>query len=185
MRLNGKTIFIVAACLTGAGLMFFLGVMTERRWAARRLVATADTLDLAARVTAAAARADSETVDVNQLDFPEALRCNDPRPQAIDPLAGSETDTTAPARAASRPSPAPAGAGSIFLQVGSFAHRENADRFMAKLAAKGFDPTLQATTDPAQASRFRVRVGPFDSLDDASPTIATLERERLKYLLIR
>lgn len=179
-----KTVVVAAACLVGAGAMFFLGVMTERRWAARQLAVAVDS-DIARRVAEGVARADVETVDVNALDFPEALRCLDPPPQDLAP-AESESSAAAAAiqpgtQAAGAPTPAePAAA--IFLQVGAFGDKANADRFMTALAARGFEPNMQAD---AAASRYRIRIGPFASLDAARATTRRLEAQNLKYLVDR
>ena len=92
--MNCKNAGIAVTCLVGAGAMFFLGVMTERRWAAQRTTVAGDS-DLARRVAAAVARIGTDVVDVNALDFPEALRCLDPRP--LD-LALAEPDSAAVSR---------------------------------------------------------------------------------------
>ncbi|BBO83425.1 hypothetical protein DSCO28_39910 [Desulfosarcina ovata subsp. sediminis] len=79
MRLNRRTVLMVGACLVGAGFMFFLGVMTERRWAAERLPTT-DGFDLDALIEASDAAAANQTIDIRTLEYPEALRSRDSLP---------------------------------------------------------------------------------------------------------
>jgi cell division septation protein DedD len=73
---------------------------------------------------------------------------------------------------AATPRSAPAGEG-WFVQVAAFKSRENADRQVSQLKAKGYTAIVQA--DPG--SLFRVRIGPFQERAEASKTAERLQRE--------
>jgi cell division septation protein DedD len=183
-----KTSMIAVAGLVAAGFMFYLGVMTERHWAARRS-AVANDSGLARRVAEAVARADADAdvVDVNALDFPEALRCLDPRPEDLA-LAGTDSTAVSPGVPSTvQPSrePMPDETAAIFLQLGAFGNETNAERFMASLSANGFQPRLHAAADDAQHPIYRVRIGPFATPLQAAATMRRLEHENLKYLVVR
>jgi cell division septation protein DedD len=92
---------------------------------------------------------------------------------------------TAAARTAAPPAPAPSTAKTAagaraqstgsgwFVQVAAFKSRENADRQVSQLKAKGYSAIVQA--DPG--SLFRVRIGPFQERTEANLTAERLQRE--------
>ena len=57
-----------------------------------------------------------------------------------------------------------------YLQVGSFQTEEEADNLKAKLALQGFEATVQTAEIPNKGIWHRVRVGPFNDLDQISKT---------------
>ena len=181
-----KKFLVAGACLVGAGGMFLLGVMTERYWAAERMV-VADALDIEQRIEAADTAAGEETIDISLIDYPEVLR-SDEAP-SLDH--GLTDDAATHAGNAPHPAPPPARATvspatrTLFLQIGAFGNRANAERFMAALNTKGFTPWLQTATDSAGSTRYRVRIGPFGSVDAAAPTMQKLEREGISPLVVR
>jgi cell division septation protein DedD len=59
------------------------------------------------------------------------------------------------------------------VQVGAFKSRDNADRQVSQLKAKGYTAVLQS--DPG--SLFRVRIGPFQERTEANLTAERLQRE--------
>ncbi len=59
------------------------------------------------------------------------------------------------------------------MQVAAFKSRENADRQVTQLKAKGYTAIVQA--DPG--SLFRVRIGPFQERTEATLTAERLQRE--------
>ena len=96
------------------------------------------------------------------------------------PPAASPAPQTAAARPAAPPAAAPApstakptAGGGWFVQVAAFKSRENADRQVAQLKAKGYTAIVQA--DPG--SLFRVRIGPFQERTEATQTAERLQRE--------
>jgi len=75
----------------------------------------------------------------------------------------------APAQARSIPSTATRG---IFVQAGAFSNRINADRLRSRLSQYG--RTLVDAVDEAGNRLYRVRIGPFGSVDTAGTMLAKL-----------
>ena len=57
-----------------------------------------------------------------------------------------------------------------YLQIGSFQTEEEADNLKAKLALQGFEAAVQTAIIPDKGTWHRVRVGPFNNLDNISAT---------------
>jgi cell division septation protein DedD len=88
--------------------------------------------------------------------------------------AGTAAAETPPATVAAKPVPKPAAAPPArgwFVQVAAFKSRENADRQVGQLKAKGYSAIVQS--DPG--SLYRVRIGPFKDRAEATRT-----RDRLQ-----
>jgi len=76
-----------------------------------------------------------------------------------------------------RPTPAPAPAGNYFLQVGSFRSGEQAERFKAELGMMGMQTSIQKVTINNTDTYHRVRVGPFNTLDELDRTRQKLKKQ--------
>ncbi|MGB4811906.1 MAG: SPOR domain-containing protein [Methylophilaceae bacterium] len=61
-----------------------------------------------------------------------------------------------------------------YLQVGSFQTQEEADNLKAKLALQGFEAIIQTADIADKGTWHRVRVGPFNDLDQISKTKESL-----------
>jgi peptidoglycan lytic transglycosylase len=90
--------------------------------------------------------------------------------QGIDP---SHPDAT-PAPAAAGPTPA-AGAPRLYLQVGAFADRENAERLAASLRAQDFGPVRVVDTVVGGHTLARVQIGPLSGADETDRVSARLK----------
>ncbi len=55
----------------------------------------------------------------------------------------------------------------LWLQAGSFSTEGDAENMKAQLALSGIEATLQPATLPDKSVRFRVRLGPYDNVDEA------------------
>lgn len=86
-------------------------------------------------------------------------------------------DNPAPAGASGRP--APAATGKFTIQVAAFRDRAAAERMLEQLAARGIEGYLEGTP----AGIFRVRVGQFDSREEARTLAARLETEQFATLV--
>lgn len=62
----------------------------------------------------------------------------------------------------------PANNKTYYLQIGSFQAEEDADNLKAKLALQGFEATVQTADIAGKGIWHRVRVGPFNDLDQIS-----------------
>ena len=76
---------------------------------------------------------------------------------------------------AERPRPAPAPSGSYAVQLGSFQKAENAEALSGKLTAKGFHAYTMDWTDATQTQWKVVRVGGYESRDDAARVAGELK----------
>jgi DedD protein len=81
----------------------------------------------------------------------------------------------APRVEASKPAPATAGPGSFVVQLGSFASRDNADRLVRDMTAKGF-AAFVAPIRSGDHDLYRVRVGPTRDRAQAEALAAQLRR---------
>ena len=56
----------------------------------------------------------------------------------------------------------------FWLQAGSFSTEGDAENLRAQLALSGLEATLQQATLPDKSVRFRVRLGPYDNVDEVT-----------------
>lgn len=199
IQLGGKQlVFLFMASVILAVAIFLLGISVGRGVGAPAADAAAD-----AGASGAAAPAEmpppTETTpaDLSYHDKlqdqtpPKAAAQSTPAPEPAKP---APTDTTSvavappatppPAQPASaQPAPAAAARASTppttkpgpgwYVQVAAFKSRENADRQVSQLKAKGYSAIVQS--DPG--SLFRVRIGPFQERGEANATAERLQRE--------
>ncbi len=85
---------------------------------------------------------------------------------------GHEANATATPKGASS-APAP---GSYFLQAGSFAKADEADKLKAKLALLGMEANVQAADVPGKGMYYRVRLGPYRNPDDLARANGVLKQ---------
>jgi DedD protein len=107
-----------------------------------------------------------------------------PAPAATNPMAPANNPAPpAPAPATTAPSPAPhatvaasrAEPGTFVVQLGSFGSRENAERLVRDMTAKGFATFIAPITSNGR-ELYRVRVGPTRDRASAEALAAELKR---------
>ena len=161
-----------ATALTGVGLIVggflagvLIGVVTEEpRVLTQQLTGRSERVDW----SAATASAPSE-------EAPAAVRAPAPTP-APKRASPQRLAASAPPPAADRALPAVSAAPSGFsVQIGAVSSSEAARAMEEKLEAKGYESFITAGV-AARDSRWRVRVGPFATRDEASHAAARLER---------
>lgn len=91
-----------------------------------------------------------------------------PAPRKTSPPAAKPAPRVSP--------PVAAVTGSVAIQVGAFSERAGADRLADQLRGKGF-PVVIVPGDGASALRWRVRVGPLGSREEAETTAVRLKRD--------
>jgi cell division protein FtsN len=104
------------------------------------------------------------------------------------PVAGDKTAKAAehaPEKAPEPPPRAPKSAERIWLQAGSFSTEADAENLKAKLALSGLEATLQAATLPDKSVRYRVRLGPYDNVDEVNRVKGDLARRGFDAAVIR
>ena len=112
-----------------------------------------------------------------------APRAEAPKPPANQPVPTQTAPTqAAPTQAAATPAPtraaavpAPAASGSFAVQLGTFGSRENADRLVRDMSAKGFAAFVAPYSKDGH-ELYRVRVGPTRDRAAAEALAAQLHR---------
>lgn len=88
-----------------------------------------------------------------------------------DHQAGHSTHTPGAPKDSSRAT----ASGTYFLQAGSFAKADEADRLKAKLAFMGMEAAVQSADVPGKGTYYRVRLGPYRSTEEMNKANATLK----------
>ena len=87
--------------------------------------------------------------------------------------------TAAPPAPVPAPAPAPAAGGKFFVQVGAFAQEANAKELLSQLAQIG-----QTATIDSGPRLYKVRIGPFDTRDQAIAARGRLESAGMSAIVI-
>jgi cell division protein FtsN len=122
----------------------------------------------------------------------EEAKVAPPKPAApdravVDAARAGRPAADAPA-ATAKPAPAdPAAKASdrFWLQAGSFANVSDAENLRARLALAGWEAQMQQGTMPDKAVRYRVRLGPYDNVDELNRIKGELARRGFDVAVIR
>jgi cell division protein FtsN len=91
----------------------------------------------------------------------------------------------APKPGSSPSSPKPHSGDVYWLQAGAFSDEKEADNLRAKIALTGLEASVRAVAVPQKGKLYRVRLGPYQSLDDANRTKTTLSQNGVGAAIIR
>jgi cell division protein FtsN len=107
-------------------------------------------------------------------------------------------EKTAPAVASRAPAPAPAtkpgsspaspkphSGDTYWLQAGAFSEEREADNLKARIALTGLEASVRPVTVPDRGTLYRVRLGPYQSLDDANRMKSLLSQNGVAAAIIR
>ena len=75
--------------------------------------------------------------------------------------------------------------GVFFIQAGSFQNPAEADNQKAKIAILGFESSVEPTTLPDKGTWYRVRLGPYTSLDELNRTRRVLAQNGIDASLVK
>jgi len=75
--------------------------------------------------------------------------------------------------------------GTYLLQAGSFRSQQQADQLRAKLALLGLETSLQTVSINSKQAWHRVRVGPFNNLEDLNAARSLLKKNGIDAILMR
>lgn len=81
---------------------------------------------------------------------------------------GSASAPTATAKPAAGDKSSPAAASGYVLQAGAFQSQSDAENLKAKIAFAGFEATVRAVNLPDKGTLYRVRIGPYKSLEEVN-----------------
>lgn len=95
-----------------------------------------------------------------------------------------------PSAAAPKPGSSPASpkphSGEIYwLQAGAFSEEREADNLKARIALTGLEANVRPVSIPDKGTLYRVRLGPYQSLDDANRIKVTLTQNGVGTAIIR
>ncbi len=105
------------------------------------------------------------------------------------PVASAPSAAPAPAAApkpgSSPGSPKPHSGDNYWLQAGAFAEEKEADNLKARIALTGLEASVRAVAVPDKGKLYRVRLGPYQSVDDANRIKAVLSQNGVAAAIIR
>ncbi len=81
--------------------------------------------------------------------------------------------------------PKPHSGETYWLQAGAFGEQKDAENLKAKIALTGLEATVKAAEVPGKGTLHRVRLGPYQSLDDANRIKAALSQNGAGATIIR
>jgi cell division protein FtsN len=82
-------------------------------------------------------------------------------------------------------SPKPHSGEIYWLQAGAFAEEKEADNLKAKIALTGLEAAVRPVAIPGKGTMYRVRLGPYQSLDDANRNKIALSQNGVGAAIIR
>jgi cell division protein FtsN len=93
--------------------------------------------------------------------------------------------STAGARQGTAASPRPHSGETYWLQAGAFTEEREADNLRARIALTGLEALVRPVNVPDKGTLYRVRLGPYQSLDDANRIKTTLSQNGVGAAIIR
>jgi cell division protein FtsN len=91
----------------------------------------------------------------------------------------------APRPGSSPASPKPHSGESYWLQAGAFSDEKEADNLKARIALSGLEAAVRPVDVPDKGKIYRVRLGPYQSMDDATRIKAALAQNGVAVNMIR
>ena len=105
---------------------------------------------------------------------PSTVAATKPEPKAKP---GNETQP--------EPSPSAEPRGRLWLQVGAYANKQDADNQRARFAVLGYEARIESSDIPDKGTIHRVRVGPYRDPDEAAKVRGDLARQGIEVSVIK
>jgi cell division protein FtsN len=118
-------------------------------------------------------------------DTPEKEAKPAPPKVSVATPPGPATAAAAPKPGSSPATPKPHAGETYWLQAGAFAEEKEADNLKAKIAFTGLEATVRPVNIPDKGTLYRVRLGPYQSLDDANRIKGALTQNGVGAAIIR
>jgi len=99
-----------------------------------------------------------------------------PPPKTAEPATRSAPESKPAGRLDAKADVKPASSEVFYLQAGAFQSQSDAENMKAKVAFAGFEAMLRPVNLPDKGTLYRVRLGPFKSLDEVNRIKATLSQ---------
>ena len=178
---GGTILGFILGLGAGLGIAFVIAFYLSKNTPQERPGMRAPSLPL--MIKPAPAPAEREVaVPAEPVDLNKPLQGKSPAPTSIDPigdLVNGKKSTDKPADTASAKSDA-----IYFLQVGAFVKRADADAQKANLAIQGIQTQLSEVTSDGN-TLWRVRVGPYNSVEESNSVRDKLSGMGIKPTLIK
>ncbi len=107
------------------------------------------------------------------------------KPAREEPPAEAKAAPAAPKPGSSPSSPKPHSGETYCLQAGAFSEEREADNLRARIALTGLEASVKPVKVADKGTLYRVRLGPYQSLDDANSIKATLSQNGVGAAIIR
>ncbi len=115
-------------------------------------------------------------------DAPSATASPAPMPV---PKGDSKADGKAGKAGDNEPSPSAEPRGRLWLQVGAYANKQDAENQRARFAMLGYEAKIEATDVPDKGTVHRVRVGPYRDPDEAGKVRGELARQGIEVSVVK
>ncbi len=102
-----------------------------------------------------------------------------------EPKSAPPAAAPAPKPGSSPASPKPYSGDMYWLQAGAFSDEKEADNLRARIALTGLEASVRAAAVADKGTLYRVRLGPYQSLDDANRIKAVLSQNGVGAAIIR
>lgn len=108
-----------------------------------------------------------------------------PSQAASSPPSAAPRAAEAPRPGSSPATPKPHTGDTYWLQAGAFSDEKEADNLRAKIALTGLEASVRPVSPTGQRKLYRVRLGPYQSLDDANRIKSVLSQNGVEATIIR
>ena len=166
----------------GLGIAFVIAFYLSKNTPQERPGVRAPSLPLTLKPAPAPAEGEQST-PAEPIDLNKPLQGKSPTPVAADPIG----DLVNGKKSAEKPADSSSATKTdviYFLQVGAFAKRSDADAQKANLAIQGIQTQLSEVTSDGN-TLWRVRVGPYNSVEESNPVRDKLSGMGIKPTLIK
>ena len=179
---GGTILGFILGLGVGLGIAFVIAFYLSKNTPQERPGMRAPSLPLMIKPSAAPAEGET-TAPAEPVDLNKPLQGKSSAPASTDPIG----DLVNSKKAADKPadaSPASKSDSIYFLQVGAFTKRADADAQKANLAIQGIQAQLSEVTSDGN-TLWRVRVGPYNSVDESNAVRDKLSGIGIKPTLIK
>ena len=177
---GGTILGFILGLGAGLGIAFVIAFYLSKNTPQERPGVRAPSLPLTIKPSGTPAEGEA-AAPVEQLDLNKPLQGKAPAAAAADPI-GDLVNSKKPAE--TTPAPAAKSDAIYFLQVGAFVKRSDADAQKANLAMQGIQAQLSESAVDGN-SVWRVRIGPFGSIEDTTSVRSKLTILGIKPTVIR
>jgi cell division protein FtsN len=138
----------------------------------------------------AAEKAPAKSAERPRFEFYQILpgekEVTDKEAKAAPPRPSPQGAPPPPPKPGSSPSSPKPHSGEIYwLQAGAFAEEKEADNLRARIALTGLEATVRPVNIPDKGTLYRVRLGPYQNLDDANRNKSVLSQNGVGAAIIR